>query len=442
MLNHLHYINNGDHDIVFDTESLDIHLISSDHSVNDTINYSQTSSENNDYNNKLKGIKLCELSFPTVHGCNLRCKYCFAKSGKNENYGQKFSEDLLQKSLAYFFDDFGADATNYKISFVSGGEPLLNLPLLKRCFQLIKSYNRKVEVFLCTNGTIYDKDIEEFLIENSPALGISIDGDAFLHNQARIFDNDEGSYDCMYNNFLRIRDSKQLSLKTKKVWGLTVLHKKNFDLMRIIQNYKDMGITRAQMKFVRLEGDRNGLKLDYSVMSHIKDEYYKLFLQLLSDARNNDLSTICLILNSIDYFGKKIVRIILRTPIPYRCNAARNKIAITANGNIYPCDSFVGNEGFLLGNVEKGIDNFELIESFCQLHILNRNKCKDCWGRFVCSGDCYYNSFIVNGSISEVDEFECEIQLFLTELAIRYVAQLKENYKDYYKKIKRLLMIK
>lgn len=121
MLNNLHYINNGDHDIVFDTESLDIHLISSDHSVNDTINYSQTSSENNDYNNKLKGIKLCELSFPTVHGCNLRCKYCFAKSGQNENYGQKFSEDLLQKSLVYFFDDFGVDATNYKISFVSGG---------------------------------------------------------------------------------------------------------------------------------------------------------------------------------------------------------------------------------------------------------------------------------------------------------------------------------
>lgn len=434
-----HHIKSENQDIVFDTESLEIYSTNQSNTNNDYA-IGQVSLEKSNYNNKFKNIRLCELSFPTVHGCNLRCKYCFAKSGKNENYGQKFSENLLEKSLEFFFNDFGCDATNYKISFVSGGEPLLNLPLLKKCFRFIKGYNKNVEVFLCTNGTILDKDTEFFLLENSPTLGFSIDGDAYLHNRARVFANDQGSFDCVYNNFLKIRDSKQLSLKTRKVWGLTVLHKDNFDLLRIIQNYKNMGITRAQMKFVRLKN--NELKLDYSMLPHIKDEYNKLFLILLDEAKNNDLSTIFLILNNIDYFGKKIVRVILKTPIPYRCNAARNKIAITANGNIYPCDSFVGKKNFLLGNVGTGIENFELLDKFHEQHVLNRKKCKDCWAKFVCSGDCYYNSFIVNNSISEVDDFDCEVQLFLTELAIKYVAQLKENYKDYYKKIERILMLK
>ena len=437
MTNHL--IKNKNQNIIFDTESLEIFY--ENHSDNDSVIRQESSAENT-HNNKLKNIRLCELSFPTIHGCNLRCKYCFAKSGKNENHGEKFSEELLEKSLEYFFNDFGYNATNYKVSFVSGGEPLLNLPLLKRAFQFINGYNKNVEIFLCTNGTLYDKEIEEFLIENSPALGISIDGDALLHNITRVFENGEGSYDFIKDNFQKISENTQLSLKTKKAWGLTVLHKDNFDLLRIVQNYKNMGITRAQMKFVRLEKDNYQLKLDYSCLSKIKDEYNKLYLLMLNEAKNNDFSTISLILNNIDYLGKKIVRIILKTPIPYRCNAARNKIAITSNGNIYPCDSFVGNEKFLLGNIETGITNADLIDSFHELHVLNRNKCKDCWAKFVCSGDCYYNSFITNNSISEVDDFECEVQMFLTELAIKYVAQIKKVNTNYFKRLERILTMK
>lgn len=436
-----YHINNDNQNITFDTETLEIFCGKQGDSDNDSDIKIESSTENT-YNNKLKNVRLCELSFPTIHGCNLRCKYCFAKSGQNENHGEKFSEELLEKSLKYFFNDFGYNATNYKISFVSGGEPLLNLSLLKRAFQSIKSYNKNVEVFLCTNGTLLDNDIEEFLIENSPALGISIDGDALLHNKTRVFENGDGSYDSILNNFQKIKENTQLSLKTKKAWGLTVLHKGNFDLLRIVQNYKNMGITRAQMKFVRIEKNNYDLKLDYSCLSNIKEEYNKLYLLMLDDAKNNDFSTISLILNNIDYFGKKIAKIILKTPIPYRCNAARNKIAITSNGNIYPCDSFVGNEDFLLGNIETGITNYDLIDSFHELHVLNRKKCKDCWARFVCSGDCYYNSFITNNTISEVDGFECEIQLFLTELAIKYVAQVKEEYKNYYKRLERILTMK
>lgn len=55
-----------------------------------------------------------------------------------------------------------------------------------------------------------------------------------------------------------------------------------------------------------------------------------------------------LILNDNDYFGKIIKRIILKEAYAFRCKAGRSKITVCPNGDIYPCDSFVGKEDYFI----------------------------------------------------------------------------------------------
>lgn len=52
--------------------------------------------------------------------------------------------------------------------------------------------------------------------------------------------------------------------------------------------------------------------------------------------------------NDNDYLGKILRRIILRRIVTHRCQAGKNKVSITANGQLFPCDSFVGKMNFVL----------------------------------------------------------------------------------------------
>ena len=42
------------------------------------------------------------------------------------------------------------------------------------------------------------------------------------------------------------------------------------------------------------------------------------------------------------------------------CGSGTEYLAVTPWGDLYPCHQFVGNEKFLLGNVDTGIDHTEI----------------------------------------------------------------------------------
>lgn len=386
---------------------------------------------------------LYEISFPTVHKCNMACKYCFAKSGDNFSYKERINYHTIKKAMDYLVYDFGKDADRYKVSFVSGGEPFLELAQIRNSFDIINDLslkiNKQIEVFLCTNGTIYDERVEQFLVQYSPALGISIDGNEQMHNTARVFRNGTGSYRKVKDTISRIKGHGNMSKKTREIWALTVLHKKNLSVPDIIENNKSLGIKHAQIKLARLNR-QSELKFDHDDLCKIKKQYGDLVEHLLKEASDNDFSTINMILNNTDYFGKIIRRLMLKIRVLYRCNAARTKIAVTATGEIYPCDSFVGNEEFRLGCLDTGITP-GITERFESMPVFNRRKCSTCWVRFVCGGDCYYNSYINNGDMSIPEDFFCDIQEYLVELSLVYLAKLRLYHKPYYNRLMKNISI-
>ena len=100
------------------------------------------------------------------------------------------------------------------------------------------------------------------------------------------------------------------------------------------------------------------------------------------------------------------------------CGAGCEYVAVTPEGDIYPCHQFVGNEGYKLGNVYDGTFDMELSRRFAGLNIYTRPDCKDCWARFYCSGGCSASNLLVNGDIKKPNRSGCEMQRKRLECAI------------------------
>ena len=77
--------------------------------------------------------------------------------------------------------------------------------------------------------------------------------------------------------------------------------------------------------------------------------------------------------------------------------AGHEYFAVAENGDLYPCHQFVGREGYRLGSLTEGVTNTELPQYFRESHVLNKEKCRDCWARFFCSGGCHANADLFHG---------------------------------------------
>ena len=58
------------------------------------------------------------------------------------------------------------------------------------------------------------------------------------------------------------------------------------------------------------------------------------------------------------------------------CGSGTEYLAVTPWGDLYPCHQFVGEEGFLLGNVFEGIKNTDLVDEFKCCNVYAKEKCR------------------------------------------------------------------
>ncbi len=372
------------------------------------------------------------ISFPPMHRCNLRCRYCFAASGNNYKETQKkFTRETIEKALHFIYFDYMKECKRYRIDFVSGGEPLLNFEAVKAAREigdkLYRETGKPLYMWLCTNGTLMDDSVLTYMNTNEIDLGISIDGPKEIHDRMRRDENDFGTYDIVTENIRSIMKNPDYGRKLKEIWALSVITSKTDSLINAIRHNKALGLKSMQMKIVR-SAKESDLSINESNMEHFKKLYSDLVDFFKNELKEGRFEYLCMILNDNDFIGKIIVRLILRNPVTYRCFAAKEKISICANGDIYPCDSFVGNTGFLMGNIYEGV-NQDIREKFYSLSVFDRPRCKVCWARFVCGGDCYHNSLLSNGSIEEPDDIICSLTKYVIELSLDLMEQLNKNEK-------------
>ena len=65
------------------------------------------------------------------------------------------------------------------------------------------------------------------------------------------------------------------------------------------------------------------------------------------------------------------------------CGSGTEYLAVTPWGDLYPCHQFVGEEKFLLGNVDDGITNTEVRDEFKLCNVYAKDKCRRMRGQFL-----------------------------------------------------------
>jgi radical SAM additional 4Fe4S-binding domain len=101
------------------------------------------------------------------------------------------------------------------------------------------------------------------------------------------------------------------------------------------------------------------------------------------------------------------------------CGSGNEYVAVTPEGDIYPCHQFVGMEDFKMGNVNKSFDIKEsVLDKFRGSNINSKEECKTCWAKYYCSGGCAANAYQFNGDIAKPYRIACELEKKRVECAL------------------------
>ena len=123
-----------------------------------------------------------QLLLEITEECNLRCSYCVYNG--HHQYRRTHSRRTMPWPIARkAIDDFliHSQLDQPLIGF-HGGEPLLNMPLMRRCIEYVESRNSAVKFSITTNGTLLEGETSDFLAHKDFIIGVSLNGPAELQD--------------------------------------------------------------------------------------------------------------------------------------------------------------------------------------------------------------------------------------------------------------------
>jgi uncharacterized protein len=124
-------------------------------------------------------------------------------------------------------------------------------------------------------------------------------------------------------------------------------------------------------------------------------------------------------------------QLVTKTRVIRICSAGRETIAVTADGDVYPCHEFVGIEEFRMGNVNDEDfpgEAYDRIKGIFNNHsVYSSNECASCWARFLCGGECAVRSYVQNGDLSCPTKKRCIITKSVLEVLLPEIAEIFQD---------------
>jgi uncharacterized protein len=239
----------------------------------------------------------------------------------------------------------------------------------------------------------------EFINENMDNVVLSIDGRKKTNDRMRKTINGKGSYDIIadnYKKFIRKRGNKDY-------FARGTYTSNNLDFSEDVKHMRELGFDKISVEpVVAKPEERYALKEEY--VDILKKEYEKLAEYLIKSNKDKN--------KSFQFFHFNIE--LDGGPCIYKrsigCGAGTEYVAVTPAGELYPCHQFVGNEEFIIGNVDEGITNRALVEKFKGVSVNDKPVCRNCWAKYFCSGGCHANAYNFNKDFNIPYDVGCELE--------------------------------
>jgi len=354
-----------------------------------------------------RGAVVKAMCLHVAHDCNMICKYCFGDKGAFEGVRSLLSFETGKKAIDFLLEHSGA-RRNLEIDFF-GGEPLMNFDVVKRLVtygrEAEKVYKKNIRFTITTNGLLLDDVKADYINENMDNVILSIDGRREINDNMRRTVNDKGTYDIITKNYLRFVEKRKGTYYVRGTFT-----RENLDFSEDVKHLADQGfqnisiepvVTDPSVSFALRDEDRDDIFREYDKLTDLYLEYARSGKQFAFFHFNIDLEQ-----------GPCVVKRVSG------CGAGTEYVAVTPEGDIYPCHQFVGNQDFKLGNVYDDCFENRLYDEFNRAHIYNKKKCRECWAKFYCSGGCHANAYHMNRDIREPYALGCELEKKRIECAI------------------------
>lgn len=356
------------------------------------------------------------LCLHIAHDCNLACRYCFAEEGEYHGRRALMSYEVGKKALDFLIANSG-NREHLEVDFF-GGEPLMNWDVVKRLVEYGRSReeacHKKFRFTLTTNGVLLNDEIMEFCNKEMSNVVLSLDVRREVNDHMRPFRNGKGSYELIVPKFQEF--AKRRGDKDYFVRG--TFTNKNLDFGEDVLHYAALGFKKMSMEPVVAEPGE-----DYAIreedLPRILKEYDRLaaeYVKRHKEGRGFTFFHFMIDLKQGPCVAKRLSG----------CGSGTEYLAVTPWGDLYPCHQFVGKEEFLLGNVDTGVTNTAIRDEFKLCNVYAKEKCRDCFARFYCSGGCAANSYNFHGSITDAYDIGCQMQKKRIECAVMIKAALED----------------
>ncbi|MCL2399259.1 MAG: thioether cross-link-forming SCIFF peptide maturase [Defluviitaleaceae bacterium] len=347
------------------------------------------------------------LCMHIAHDCNLRCTYCFAGEG---DYGAisrtLMSAEVGKKAIDFLIANSG-NRSNLEVDFF-GGEPTLNFEVVKTIVEYAREQEmdsgKNFRFTLTTNGLLLDDEKINYINSHMDNVVLSLDGRKEINDKMRKSKNAGAScYDIVLPKFKKLVEAR----KHQNYYMRGTYTGNNLDFCNDVLHMANLGFSQ-----ISVEPVIGSATASYSIRNEdvlaLCEEYERLAIEMVNCNYNFNFFHFMLDMTNGPCAAKRITG----------CGAGTEYLAVTPEGDLYPCHQFVGDKEFRLGDLDSGISANKWQEQFDKCNVYTKPECDTCWAKYFCSGGCAANAFHVNGDIMKPDEIGCRLQKKRLECAL------------------------
>ncbi len=378
------------------------------------------------------GKKIQQAILQITQRCNLRCAYC-AYSGRYENRSHspksmsfETAKQAIDMALAH-----SEDTMNFVLGFY-GGEPLLELPLIKQCVDYVKKQapDRKITYSMTTNGTLLTPEVYGYLINNQFSILISLDGPKQIHDQSRKFPNGSGSYDLIMNNIRHIHREYPQSHNDLRFNAVINPETDDNCLPSLFKSDDVLSYYNLSMNFINDMYTDEKYTYSEAFSLYYNHELCKLLLHMLGKLDEKRFSP--LISNRRAVYTQayeRLGRIPRLPPVVHPsgpCLAGAMRLFIDTDGRFFPCERVSeSSQLMVIGDLEHGfdVDQAKLLINPAQV---TEEHCKNCWALARCIM-CAAHSDDLQGISKDLRLSKCHSVRMEAEEGLKAICFLKES---------------
>lgn len=349
------------------------------------------------------------LCLHIAHDCNLRCRYCFASTGDFGTKRTLMPAEVGKRAIDFLIEASGS-RKNLEIDFF-GGEPLMNFGVVKEITAYAEEkgieHGKNFRFTITTNALLLNEENKKYINEHMGNVVLSIDGREEVNDRMRPRVDGSGTYNSVLPHAKDMADSRNQD----RYYVRGTFTRENLDFSEDVLHLAHLGFKQISVEPVVAAKD-TGFDIREEDVPAACNEYEKLAWEYVKRYKEGKGFNFFHFMMDLSQGPCAIKRL-------SGCGSGNEYLAITPEGDIYPCHQFVGMEDFKMGNLIEGnsLKN-EIRDRFKNSNVYTKDDCRKCWAKFYCSGGCAANAYQFNKDLNKPYKVGCELERKRVECAL------------------------